>query len=942
MQANHKQTDPTYLRTIHDGLLLGTLHKDNASALPMGLVGMYEEALPPASNVNERKKFLKFFAVWALLKKEVSVAFLMPLLEGWSEEIIIYYLNKYSKWFNSPQGGKYVLYHERLRAFILQKTTKQQFNACNETIIKVSHDALSRRSGDEWENYALEYLSNHMLIPAIEKGDGTVLKLLAYNTTHWNRQVEISKGFEWSKRMLNNMMLWASKYDDEEVIECSLNKVDLHHQEQNDAPRIVELVAQNDIETALDRIDKFGGQDKEGLQRKFILYMLCLMELTLLDSKDKPFRKEAIGKLLKHFDDNLPVDHSILNWNEFFPSYLIFLMSSDWVELGLDFLIVFKYTLSNNIEFNWIQNVQAISSSSLNVLIKLIERITDDRVKEVLLNRLNTIDTSLNDTIILKDSTFSSAEKALVIEMSTVELISLKYEVEKIEDTYEKILGLIDLGYKLFVKETEIDFNNYINEITEGINKLEDEDDMILKSYSYSDLAGLLNKFGKIKESNECLFKAMAVIPLINVFERHEAYTAVSKEVILECKCYLLDFIHRHVLETAHELADDWFDYIGTTQEEMIKSVLFDLRREENYTKINDIILNQDYINKLELFNEYVFTPSCLTSDLAKMKINLLNSITLKINLEEKNKNKNLEEIAYCFIKTEETEKSNSIAISIYDPYLITQVFVRIAIEKIQNDELDFIDSFAQNIIYNDEKFEYYGKIVEYLISINYDINKIKIYLEKMSDLVSKKLNNDHFLKQLIRFYKKIHEYTCAYDISQKIWDVYDQRIFKNDVLINFGHSNSLEYAIEFAKKIADLSDKSLALKSIASELERQGRLEEALECAKDISSELPKSHVFKSISTLPSQGNKEDSLYYLKEMLSFEGEKISAIKAIYGELANRNYYLNDLKTLQLGLQKYALIQLFFENLPEERIQRFNLTLNMQWAIEIKNSFSAN
>ena len=57
------QTDPTYLRTIYDGLLLGTLHKDNASALPMGLVGMYEEALPPASNVNERKKFLDFFSV---------------------------------------------------------------------------------------------------------------------------------------------------------------------------------------------------------------------------------------------------------------------------------------------------------------------------------------------------------------------------------------------------------------------------------------------------------------------------------------------------------------------------------------------------------------------------------------------------------------------------------------------------------------------------------------------------------------------------------------------------------------------------------------------------------------------------------------------------------------------------------------------------------------
>ncbi|MEY4861886.1 MAG: hypothetical protein RL059_1590, partial [Bacteroidota bacterium] len=61
-------TDPTYLRTIYDGLLPGTLHKENASALPAGLVGIYEEALPPANQVNERQKFLEFFSVWALLK----------------------------------------------------------------------------------------------------------------------------------------------------------------------------------------------------------------------------------------------------------------------------------------------------------------------------------------------------------------------------------------------------------------------------------------------------------------------------------------------------------------------------------------------------------------------------------------------------------------------------------------------------------------------------------------------------------------------------------------------------------------------------------------------------------------------------------------------------------------------------------------------------------
>jgi hypothetical protein len=320
----HKFTDPTYLRTIHDGLLSGAIHKDNASTLPIGLIGIYEEALPPASNVNERKKFLEFFAVWALLKKEVSAAFVVPVLKGWTEEQVLDYISKYSKWFNSPMSGKYVLYHERLRSFSIQKISQRHFDKCNESIIQNCQAALQAKSGDEWERYALEHLSTHLLIQAMKSGHAKALKALVYRTAHWNRQVEISKGFEWSKRMLNDMMLWASKFDKDEVIECLLNKVDLHHLEQNDAIRIVELVEQNDVETALLRIEAFGGNDEEGLQRKFILYMLCFMELTLLDSKDKPFRKEAIEKLLKHLDGNLPVDHSVLNWNDFFPSYLMF------------------------------------------------------------------------------------------------------------------------------------------------------------------------------------------------------------------------------------------------------------------------------------------------------------------------------------------------------------------------------------------------------------------------------------------------------------------------------------------------------------------------------------------------------------------------------------------------------------------------------------------
>ena len=325
MPIDHKNvTDPTYLRSIYDGLILGSINKDNATALPIGLVGVYEEALPPASNVNERKKFLEFFGVWAILKKEVSVSFVLPLLEGWTEQEVFKYIGLYSKWFNAPVPGKFILYHERFRAFLLQKISHGQFIEINALIIKNAQDAIEAKHGEDWEFYALEHLSTHLLIAAMETGDANDFKKQAYNSTLWNRQVEMSKGYEWSKGLLNDLLLWAYQYDNKEVIDCALNKVDLYHMEQNDAPRIIELVAKNDIETALAGIEAFGGNDKEGLQRKFILYMLCLMELTLLESKDKAFRKEAIEKLLKHLDDNLPVDRNVLNWNDFFPSHLVF------------------------------------------------------------------------------------------------------------------------------------------------------------------------------------------------------------------------------------------------------------------------------------------------------------------------------------------------------------------------------------------------------------------------------------------------------------------------------------------------------------------------------------------------------------------------------------------------------------------------------------------
>jgi hypothetical protein len=278
MEFTNNITDPTYLRSIRDGLHCGSFQRDNAAALPDGLSGIYEQALPASDHPAERQRFLQFFGVWALLKKEVSSEFVSSVLEGWTEAMVFDKITRNSKWFNMLAGGRYALYHERLRSFLQQRISENEFRAINDAIIVACRQALEEKKGDEWEFYALEHLSSHLLLPAMETGHCLDLKTLVYDTSHWNRQIEISKNFEWSKRMLSGMMLWASKYDDEEVIECGFKMVDLNYLEQNAGSQIIDLFIIGHYEEGFNRLESFDP--KTG----FVLIILTLIEL--LEAKE--------------------------------------------------------------------------------------------------------------------------------------------------------------------------------------------------------------------------------------------------------------------------------------------------------------------------------------------------------------------------------------------------------------------------------------------------------------------------------------------------------------------------------------------------------------------------------------------------------------------------------------------------------------------------------
>jgi hypothetical protein len=323
----------------------------------------------------------------------------------------------------------------------------------------------------------------------LNKEHATALKKYAYDQQFWERQIKASKGFEWSKKMLNQMMSWASKFnEDDEVVECALNKVDLYHKEQNDAPRIVQLVADGDIETALERIEKFGGDDKEGLQRKFILYMLCLMEILYKNHTLSVQIKDRVERILKGIEKSFPTKVRYFNANRndfspetntlfdaklFFPD--IIFLDVIWVLSKYQFDISVFKNVTSDIDFSWIEDGSDIKFPSEKERKYLINQ--KKRVSKLLKEKFNQIYPSLIKKSIPKKSTNLSLKELEKID-STIrieELEKLIYHSNfQVNNNMEKLFfdTLYQLGDRqnFFINLLSMYLSIFPNEVIE--NKL--------------------------------------------------------------------------------------------------------------------------------------------------------------------------------------------------------------------------------------------------------------------------------------------------------------------------------------------------------------------------------------------------------------------------------------------------------------------------------------
>jgi hypothetical protein len=264
----------------------------------------------------------------------------------------------HSKRLSSAGGGKYRLYHERFRLYILQKVSEQDIALFNDKFITLCETALeiiSEKDIPEKETYALEFISTHFFISAME-GETECLNIekvaalrkYAYDQKYWERQIKASKGFEWSKKMLNEMMAWASKYkEDEEMIECALQLVNIHDLVQSVGIQIIDFFTSGQYEAAFNRLESFNSETS------FVLIILTLIEL----SEDEDLIE--INKVtIKKIDQYMQLKFSeIERFNKVLAPDLILKVINKLEEKNINLHLLKEYVSKDNLE--WIEAISA-------------------------------------------------------------------------------------------------------------------------------------------------------------------------------------------------------------------------------------------------------------------------------------------------------------------------------------------------------------------------------------------------------------------------------------------------------------------------------------------------------------------------------------------------------------------------------------------------------
>jgi len=598
--------DPTYLRYIYDGLIKGSVHSENESELPDGLIGLYEEAFEENFPLMYRQKLLQRFTLFALLKKEVSISFVALVLEE-SEQEILEFINAYASWFNSPEPGKFQLYHERLKVYFLNKNSDLSIINLNEILINF----LKKSSTSELEvfRYKLEYLFSHIVFGAhFKEHNRQYLFDFLYDSDFITNLVIFRVNLELFFEGISRAIELSMKNNDWELLETISISVSKFHtcltsQKEKDLKS-----AETDWRILFDHFD--SAPDTE---EKIRLFFIMLVEnrqwssdyFDTITDRVKQFSEDEyidlseiapvwlINKVKSLFSQNINLnaffdeaDHNeIIQFNDLEANFSY--ATEEFNEYPKEYKSDFKRILnilSSKDEINkdiFQELYSSITSSNLISKDEIACRITI----ELILNKLNSTNTLSWFFWLLTDSSFELGEHSwgrvntyelcllLIKKGGLFHLELLVKKIDEIEMDYHTKIKLRNILSDAFFNYSEIKLSKEII-ISFGKSKGERLDTLSwIKSWILNDLKNrvkaksLTNLLDQLEISFH-EFKSKQIQDL-NEFQKSEFYLNLNKLDNVSRAEYLAEFsvqidnfeLKRFMITTAWNLvckADDW------------------------------------------------------------------------------------------------------------------------------------------------------------------------------------------------------------------------------------------------------------------------------------------------------------------------------------------------------------------------------------------------
>ena len=741
--------EPTYLRYVYDSLNKGSLNAENASALPQGFIGLYEQEFTQKTPVSERKKVLNQLALWALFKGPVSANLAAAVLEL-EEEQMKDLVDTYSSWFNSLESGKYQLYHERLRVYLLQKLKTDEVQALNEKLISFLEEAVKQAKGEEDEYYALEHLHQHMALESQLGNQYERLHSYVNQESLWRRQIQLSKGYAWSQNAVQQGIKEGARRNHEmNTIRATVNSVKLMIQEQNSAEDILNLLNDGDYQTALKRAESYEGE------RQFKLYLLFIHELTIGTSSEADFRKEASKAVLEAIDQT-PEDHSVLDWCKFYSKELVFQYSEKIKNL--------------NIEIIWKRTKIKLDTSIFIYDVNLLEKIVNSNNENMLNNlpylykkKFSKIDTELKKVL-----DFFKANQLKLTFDSKLSLEYLELFCHYNTPLYKDILEII---LKKIIDEIDLQ----TQEQYDSVNC-----DVLFEFYQ---LSKSLLKYDNLND-------VILLLPIINLIDTYN----------YEIECDMVD-----VFEFKNNTI---FECIECLVKKYLNS-----KSKINIEKINDVFSNSLLIDEnikfLENLGEYI---ECDNQEI-KNRVNLeykKHHDFIKLRFEEKLRFNNNQKLLIEWEKDSNTKNEQIIAHVKLSPQILFNNFIKSLVVDssytLKNIYSDKDLKFIQDQI-NNELFQNIIKITEIDDQI-FTIENLSINNESKDTLLLKILN------EILLNFNKINDVdSYILKCVQKINNSYSKITSQNKItqyLVENDRTELFDKYIEMFFNLTSIKDESI------------------------------------------------------------------------------------------------------------------------------------